>query len=287
MVWLSEIVLVLALPVGILLTLSHSDRSDYLPRLICGIIIILAVCLFHWMAERRQRRERPEIAWLPWHKRIWLTIIPLLIFAPLGIMCGIAYGSPTTDPIIEENSHLILDFLYWVISYTAIIVIRILDACYSHWNPERSRISPGIRSRVVWKTWISEILLVLAVPVCVQKILDYCAMSKYSLALLEDPLRIILAVGMLRWLVELRQQRERPEIVWLPWYKRILLTLIPLLICAPVCVYLGLRYNDPVVSPVSIGSAQFFIRLFFWLCSYMTVILVRVIDNRFSHWEAK
>jgi hypothetical protein len=135
-VWLSESLRILALPVGVLLTLSHSDRSDHLPRLIFGIIIILAVCLLHWLTERRQRREQPEIVWLPWRKRIWLTLIPLMI-------------------------------------------------------------------------------------------------------------------------------------------------------CAPVCVYLGLRYNDPVVSPVSIGSPQFFARLFFWLCSYMTVILIRIMDNRFSHREAK
>ena len=174
-----------------------------------------------------------------------------------------------------------------MISYTAIIVIRILDAHFSHWDPERVRSSPEIGSRIEWKIWISEILLTLVIPICAQKILDNCAMSEYIPALLESPFGIVLAVGMLRWLVELRQRRERPEIVWLPWYKRVLLTLIPLLICAPVCVYLGLRYNDPVVSPVSIGSAQFFVRLSFWICSYLTVILIRVIDNRFSHREAK
>lgn len=287
MVRLSERLLVLGVPIGTLLILSHWGRRDYPFRLVCGLIILLAVCLFHRHTERRQKQECPELVWLPWRKRVWLIVIPLLILAPLCVMCGIAYGQPTTDPIIEEHVNLIIDHLYWVISYAAIILIRVLDIRFSRWDPNQLRPAWAAIGGVSRMIWISEILLVLVIPVCVQKILAYCAMSVYYLGLLGSPSGIILAVSMFRWLVELRQQRERPELIWMPWYKRICLTLIPLLIFAPLCVYFGLRYNDPVASPVIRGSAQFYHRLFYWLCSYMTVIVVRVLDNRFSHREAK
>ena len=287
MVPLSERLLILGIPIGALLTLSHWERRDYPFRLVCGLIILLAVCLFHRQTERRQKQECPELVWLPWRKRVWLIMIPLLIFAPLGILSGITYGQPTTDPIIEEHIHLVIDFLYWFFSFTTVILIRVLDTRFSRWDPNQLRPAYAAIGGVSKMIWISEILLVLVIPVCVQRFLAYSAVSGFFSTLLESPLGIILAVSMFRWLVELRQQRERPELIWMPWYKRLCLTLIPLLIFAPLCVYFGLRYNDPVASPVIRGSAQFYHRLFYWLCSYMTVIVVRVLDNRFSHREAK
>lgn len=280
-IWLSEILLVLTLPVGALLVLSHRERADYPLRLVCGIILILAVCLFHRMAERRQRRRQPELIWLPWRKRIWLIVIPLLVFAPLGVLCGITYGSPTTDPVIEENTHLIMDFLYWVISFSTVILIRIIDSCFSHWAPT----APAPGSKSAWRIWISEILLVLLIPVCVNRILFCRWTGDYYPLLFDGRFWILFAVCLFRWLTERRQRRERPELIWLPWRKRIWLTLIPLLICAPSCLCFGLcSYDmDAVPLPGKIARLVVFAGPLFWLSAYTTVVLVRILDNRFSH----
>ena len=76
--WVSEVLLVLVLPYGLLFTILSLVVPVYL---IPGLFLILSVCLFRWLIERRQRRERPDLVCLPWYKRIWLTLIPLLLCA--------------------------------------------------------------------------------------------------------------------------------------------------------------------------------------------------------------
>ncbi|MBR4691663.1 MAG: hypothetical protein IKP17_02770 [Oscillospiraceae bacterium] len=71
----------------------------------------------------------------------------------------------------------------------------------------------------------------------------------------------------------------------MPWYTRMLLTLIPVLVCAPLCVISGLGYYD---APDLLDEhAWLFDHMICWSVALPTVILIRIPDNTFSHRAAQ
>ena len=126
--WVSEVLLVLVLPYGLLFTILSLVVPVYL---IPGLFLILSVCLFRWLVERRQRRERPDLVWLPWYKRIWLTLIPLLFCAYPLVAFGLHYNDPPS-PADEEFTQFLGHMMYWGLAFPTILIPRILDNVFSH-----------------------------------------------------------------------------------------------------------------------------------------------------------
>ena len=96
---------------------------------------------------------------------------------------------------------------------------------------------------------------------------------------------LIAAAVQFRLRAEKRLRRARPELIWLPWRKRILLTLIPLLACAPVCVVTGIYCYDYDLGIYWHGIPTDLLAVFHRVFSAATVVLIRVLDNVFSHRE--
>ena len=241
--------------------------------LIPGLFLILSVCLFRWLVERRQRRERPDLVWLPWYQRLRLALFPLLICVPFFMQLCFPRGY--ADNIFNLPACL------WLF-YTLLIVLRIIDNLFSHWDPKQT-FSPSRRTGQM--VWISETMLVTVLLIGSQKIIVSLGQSVFW----PEPawnLAMILLACLYRWLIGRRQRRERPDLVWLPWYKRIWLTLIPLLFCAYPLVAFGLHYNDPP-SPADEEFTQFLGHMMYWGLAFPTILIPRILDNVFSHREAK
>ena len=270
--WVSEILLVLELPIGVMYALSPFRDSRYPYFQIRELLIILAVCLFRWLAGRRQRRKKPELIWLPWKQRLRPILFPLLICVPLFLHLWIHCGSSVNaaDPLA----------CVWII-YTLVAVLRIIDNLFSHWDPKQSS-TPGRGSEPM--VWISEALLVIALLVSSQRIIALWGQPVFWPELIWD-LAMLLPACLYRWLIERRQRQEKPDLIWLPWYKRIWLTLIPLLLCARALVAFGIHYND--TPEMFEEDMRFFDHMLYWGLAFPTFLIPRILDNVFSHREAK
>ena len=267
--WVSEVLLVLALPYGLLFTILSLEVPIYL---IPGLFLILSVCLFRWLVERRQRRERPDLVWLPWYKRLRLALFPLLICVPFFM--HLCFPRGYADNIFNLPACL------WLF-YTLLIVLRIIDNLFSHWDPKQAP-SPG--GRVEQMVWISETMLVTVLLIGSQKIIVSWGQSVFWPELAWN-LAMILLACFYRWLIERRQRRERQDLIWLPWYKRIWLTLIPLLFCAYPLVAFGIHYNDTL--EMFEEDTRFFEHMLYWGLAFPTILIPRILDNIFSHREVK
>ncbi len=270
--WVLEILLVLVLPGRVLLILSSWGEPGFLPLLALRLGIIFALGMFRWLVEWWQRRKMPELVWLPWYQRFRLVLFPLLICGPLCAYLGLH--------ITESVNSFDLWAYYWL-SFMLVIVLRIIDNMFSHWDPKQSS-TPGRGSEPM--VWISEALLVIALLVSSQRIIALWGQPVFWPELIWD-LAMLLPACLYRWLIERRQRRERPDLVWLPWYKRIWLTLIPLLLFALPLVVSGIHYND--VPEMFEEDTQFVDRMLYWGIAFPTFLIPRILDNVFSHREAK
>ena len=130
MVWISEALLVTALLICSQRVLASWGQPDFWPELIWNLAMLLPACLYRWLIERRQRRERPDLIWLPWYKRIWLTLIPLLLCARALLAFGIHYND--APKMFEEDMQFFDRLLYWGLAFPTFLIPRILDNVFSH-----------------------------------------------------------------------------------------------------------------------------------------------------------
>ena len=282
LIWLTELLLVLTVPIGVLRILSHLGKADFAPVLAQGLGWILLAVLLRWLAGRRLRRKRPELCWLPWRERIWLTVVPLLMFAAAVVMVGLICGDAAEGPVVE-NEDIVVPFLAWAYTFTVFAAYRIIANVFSRQRPDRGDPAVKAAKRLAW---VSELLLSGALLLSVERFFLFLREGFVACVLvLVWGLVLIAAAARFRWLAEKRQRRARPELCWLPWRKRILLTLIPLLACAPVCVVTGIYCYDYDLGIYWHGMPTDLLTVLHQWFSIATVVLIRVLDNMFSHRE--
>ncbi len=276
LVWISEVLLIQAFPFSLHLMFSVRDKQSFPVLMFLGSLNLLFFGFLRWLVELWQRRKRPDMMWLPWPGRFRLALLPLLSCVPLAVHLVIRYYD-YDDSLYSAGFE---NLTFWWIAYVCIIVIRITDNLFSHREPQQT-IHPANETENM--IWVSEALLTTALLIGTHRVLSHLTRPD-ALPELGWGFSVILPASLFRWLIERRQKRESPDLIWLPWYKRMLLTLIPLLVCMPICVLFGTSYYD-TPDPFE-ENAWFVCRLIYWGIAIPTVMIVRILDNLFSHRRA-